>query len=108
MSMDHKELDRLLFIGLEHWRMLRLRDLEEDLAEYRQDFLAAQDGLAIARENPGEIQEDVINYLWEELGNSAEQLAKLEAEHNEVMEMDVPRLLVTFQRRKKARWAFLH
>ena len=106
--MDNKELDRLLFIGLERWRMLRLRDLEEDLAELRQDFLAAQDGLSIARENPGEIRQDIIEILWENLGNAAEQLAKLEAEHNEIMQMEVPALLITFRNRTKPQWEFLH
>ncbi len=108
MSMDEKELDRLLFIGLERWRQLRLHELEEDLVEHRQDFLAAQDGLSIARENPGEIRQDIIEILWGNLGNAAEQLAKLEAEHQEIMQIDIPHLLVTFQRREKSKWAFLH
>jgi len=105
--MDNKTLDRLLFIGLERWRQLRLFELEEELAEYRFDFLAEQDGLAVARENPGEIRPDIIEILWENLGNAAEQLARLESEHQEIMKIDVPHLLVAFQRRDKPRWAFL-
>ena len=75
------------------------------MAEHRSDFLAAQDGLGIVRENPGEVKSDVIEILWANLGESAEQLAKLESEHQDVLQMDVPTLVVAFQRKDKLRWA---
>ncbi len=107
-NMDDKNFDRLLLIGLKRWQQLQLFELEEDLAEHRSDFLAAQNGLAIVRENPGEVKQDVIEILWANLGESAEQLARLESEHQEVMQMDVPTLLIAFQRKDKPRWALLH
>ena len=61
--MDNKNLDRLLLTGLKQWQHLRLHELEEDLDEHRSEFLAAQDGLSIARENPGDIQPDIIKIL---------------------------------------------
>ena len=108
MNLDGKKLDRLLFIGLERWRQIRLFEVQEELVEYRSDFLAAQDGLAIARENPGEVRQDIIEILWENLGNAAEQLARLESEHQEVVVMDVPHLLIAFRHRDTPRWVFLH
>lgn len=98
--------DRLLSIGLERWRQHRLVELEEELSEHQCDFRAAQDSLAIVRDHPGQISQDVIEIVWDTLGDSAERFAMVEALHQEVMQMDTPHLLIAFQRKEKPQWAF--
>ena len=95
------EDERQLRNGLEKWRLVRLCAIEDEMDELNQDYRAAQDGLGIAHRNPGEIDEDVIQYLWQELNRSVTELERLEKQHQELMEMDLPRLIVTFQRRNK-------
>ena len=95
------EDERQLRNGLEKWRLVRLCAIEDEMDELNQDYRAAQDGLGIAHRNPGEIDEDVIQYLWQELNRSVTELERLEKQHQELMEMDLPRLIVTFQRSKK-------
>lgn len=93
--------DHVLKRGLERWRKMRLQAIEEPMIELTEEFRAAQDGLAIAHGNPGEVAKDVIAYLWDKLTNSASCLAQLERLHQELLEMDLPRLIVTFQRSKR-------
>jgi len=96
---------QLLKRGLERWRLLNLLAIEVQMLELTEDFRAAQDGLGIAHRNPGEVAPDNIEYLWEKLNDSATKLGRLEKGHQDLLEMDLPRLLVTFQRsRKKKTW----
>lgn len=91
--------------GLERWRQIRLQAMEEMMLDLAEDFRSAQDGLGIAHRNTGEVAEDVIEYLWEKLNDSAVELNKLERKHQELLEMDLPHLIVTFQRsRKEKTW----
>ena len=101
--------DRILETGLEAWRRSRLCYIEDDMLELTEDFRAAHEGLGIAHRNPGEVKQDIIEYLWEELNRSATELEKLEKEHQELMEMDLPHLIVAFKHRRedKPKWAFL-
>ena len=101
--------ERQLRNGLERWQQLKLQATEEDMLELTDDYRAAQEGLGIAHRNPGEVRPDIIEYLWEELNRSATELEKLEKEHQELMEMDLPHLIVVFKHRRedKPKWAFL-
>jgi len=101
--------ERQLRNGLERWQQLKLQAIEEDMLELTDDYRAAQDGLSIAHRNPGEVRLDIIEYLWEELNRSATELEKLEKEHQELLEMDLPHLIVTFKHRREDKpvWAFL-
>jgi len=107
--MNQSRDERTLRDGLERWRQLKLQAIEEDMLELTDDLRAAQDGLSIAHRNPGEVRPDIIEYLWEELNRSATELEKLEKEHQELMEMDLPHLIVAFKHRRedKPKWAFL-
>lgn len=94
-----------LMRGLERWRLLNLQAVEAQMLELTEDFRAAQDGLSIAHRNPGEVAQDVVGYLWKKVNDAATGLSQLEKLHQDLLEMDVPRLLVTFQRsRKKKTW----
>ena len=108
-SLRSRDEDKILERGLEHWRIQNLQAIEEDMLELTDDLRAAQEGLGIAHRNPGEVRPDIIEYLWEELNRSATALERLEKKHQELMEMDLPHLIVTFKHRReeKPRWAFL-
>ncbi len=101
--------DRILRNGLERWRLLRLQQIEEDMLELTDDFREAQDGLGIVHRNPGEVRPGIIEYLWEELNRSATELERLEKDHQYLLEMDLPRLIVEYKqkRKEKPRWEFL-
>ena len=107
--MNQSRDERTLRDGLERWRQLKLQAIEEDMLELTDDYRATQEGLAIAHRNPGEVRPDIIEYLWEELNRSPTALERLEKEHQELMEMDLPRLIVEFKQRRKEKpkWAFL-
>lgn len=78
------------------------------MIELNQDLRSAHDGLGVAHRNPGEVAEDIIEYLWDKLNRSATGLAQLEDEHQQLMEMDLAHLIVKYkrQRKDKPRWAF--
>lgn len=71
------------------------------MIELTEDYRAAQDGLGIAHRNPGEVAEDIVEYLWERLNTSATELTELERKHQNLLGMDLPHLIVVFQRSKK-------
>ena len=79
------------------------------MVELTDDLRAAQEGLGIAHRNPGEVKPDIIQYLWDKLNHSATELEHLEKKHQELLEMDLPHLVVAFKHRKeeKLEWAFL-
>ena len=66
------------------------------MLELTEDLRAAQDGLGIAHRNPGEIAEDVVEYLWDKLNRSATELERLERAHQELLEMNLPDLIVAY------------
>lgn len=93
--------DRILIRGLEAWRRLRLERIEAEMRELAEDFRAAQDGLGIAYRNPDQVERDIVEHLWDKLNRAATELAAPEKIHQQLMEMDISHLLVTFQRSKK-------
>lgn len=75
------------------------------MLQLNEDFRAAQDGLGIIHLNPGVIAEDVTEHLWQELNRAAIRLEELEGKHQKLLEMDLPHLIVAFQRsRKEKTW----
>ncbi len=73
------------------------------MIDLTEDYRAAQDGLGVIFRNPGIIAEDVTAYLWETLNTSATELTELERKHQELLEMDLPHLIVAFQRSRKGK-----
>ena len=101
MSSGNLPEEKILRRGLEEWRLSRLQAIEEDMLELTDDFRAAQDGLGIAHRNPQEMRPDIIEYLWEELNRSASELDRLEREHQELMELNLPHLIVEYKQKRK-------
>ena len=77
------------------------------MIELNQDLRSAQDGLGVAHRNPGDVAEDIIEYQWERLNRSATGLAQLEGDHQQLMEMDLPHLVIEYKHRRKEKhkWA---
>ena len=100
--------DRLLERGLERWRRRRLESIEDRMIELNLDLRLVRAGLAIAHRNPGEVRQDIIDYQWDKLDHSATELEQLERKHQELMEMDLPHLVIEYKRKRKdkPRWAF--
>lgn len=94
--MDQEE--KLLRQGLYRWRDLRLRDIADKLEELRDDLRAAEEGLDIAWCNQGAVAEDVIEHLWEKLNHSTTTLDLLERSHAHLLQMELPELVIYFQR----------
>lgn len=93
--------EHLLKRGLDQWRLRKLQEIEENMLEITDDFRAAQEGLAIAHRNPGQVRPDITEYLWEELNRSATELEHLEKKHQELLQMDLPHLVVAFKHREE-------
>ena len=108
MSSGNLPEGKILRRGLERWRVLKNQAIEENMLDLTEDYRAAQDGLGISHRNPGEVRPDLVQYLWETLNRSATALERLEKEHQELMEMDLPHLIVEYKQKRKEppRWAF--
>ena len=108
-SLRSRDEDQILERGLDQWRLRKLQAIEEDMLELTDDLRSAQEGLGIAHRNPGEVRPDIIQYLWDKLNHSATELEHLEKKHQELLQMDLPHLVVTFKHREedKPKWAFL-
>lgn len=78
------------------------------MLELTEGYVAAQNGLGIAHRNPGEVERDITEYLWGKLNRTATELEQMESEHQDLMEMDLPRLIAEFKRKRKERpeWTF--
>ncbi len=100
--------DKLLEQALERWRQQRLWAIADHMIELNGDHRSAQDGLGIAHRNPGEVRQDIIDYQWDKLNHSAVEIEQLERRHQELMEMDLPRLVAEYKQKWKERpkWAF--
>ncbi len=88
-------------MGLERWRQFRLQSIADQINILNEDHRAAQEGLGIAHRNPGEVARDLIEYKWEKLSQSAVEIERLDKEHQDLMEMDLPRLIVEYKRKRK-------
>jgi hypothetical protein len=87
--------------ALNNWRHEVLAWLGRESIEEAQRLEAARDGLAIAHENPGQIAPDVIDYLWEKMNDAALKLERLDHVVDRIGEMQLPELVVLFQRTTK-------
>ena len=87
--------------GILLWRQRVLQSIEDRLQDINEEYRDVQDGMAIAWRNSGEVDEDVVEALWDKLNSCATERCKLETEHEELMDLDLPHLIVSFQRSKK-------
>jgi hypothetical protein len=71
------------------------------MAEVNEELRAAEEGLAIAHRNPGEVADDVISQLWDKLEDRSTCLFRLARISDRIQEMDVPELIVLFSRTEK-------
>lgn len=78
------------------------------MIELTEDDRAASEGLEIAHCNRSQVDQDVIRYLWDKLNKTAVELDRLEASHQELLEMDLPHLVVTYKRERQVKtlWDF--
>jgi len=90
-----------LAAALNNWREAVLRWLRDEMSEANEQRQAAEDGLAIAHRNPGQVAEDVISTLWESLERSSDLSFRLARVSDEIQDMELPTLLTLFARTTK-------
>jgi len=78
-----------------------LRFLRDQLSEVNEDIRDAQDGLAIAHRNQGQVAEDVISYLWDKLNDKSDLLFRLARASDRIQEMEFAELITLFSRTTK-------
>jgi hypothetical protein len=88
-------------LALNEWRRQVLKWLGDELREAGQERIAAADGLAIAHRNPGEVADDVVAVLWDDLETASIRQARLERVITRIEQMDLSKLLVLFSRTTK-------
>jgi hypothetical protein len=71
------------------------------MSEANEERQAAEDGLAIAHRNPGEVAEDVIATLWDKLEEKSTLLCGLAHVSDAILAMELPELIVLFSRTEK-------
>jgi hypothetical protein len=91
-SPDRQQLEG----ALNNWREYVLRFLRDKLSEVNEEVRDAADGLEIAFCNPGEVAEDVIEQLWDQLENRSILLFRLAHVSDRIEEMDLPDLITLF------------
>jgi hypothetical protein len=91
-SPDRQQLEG----ALNNWRECVLRFLRDQITEVNEDLQAAEDGLAIAHHHPGEVADDVIAHLWDQLENRSILLCRLARVSDRIEEMDLPALVTLF------------
>ena len=96
-SPDRQQLEE----ALNNWRESVLRWLRDQMTEVNEEVLAAEAGLGIARRNPGEVADDVIGQLWDQLENRSTLLFRLARVRDRIEEMDLPELITLFSRTAK-------
>lgn len=87
--------------ALNRWRSELLGWLGREMLQASQDLRAAEEGLAISHRNPGDVADDVVDYLWKKLEAKAVLLHRLDRVVQQIEEMDLPQLIVLFQRTTK-------
>lgn len=95
---ERPDEEKLLKEGIERWREEKLKAIEAKMMGPSEDYREASEGLAIAHRNPGEVAEDVIEYLWEKLNDSAMALDRLEREYERLCSMEMRDLVVLVNR----------
>jgi hypothetical protein len=96
-SPDRQQLEE----ALNNWREHVLRFLRDQMAECSEELRDAEDGLRIAHHNQGEVAEDVIEQLWDQLENRPILLFRLARTSDRIEEMDLPELITLFSRTAK-------
>ena len=94
-------IDQPLLKGLQRWRQHVLQGIEDCLEDINEEYRDVQQRMAFAWQHSGEVDEDVVELLWDELNSSVTEICKLESQHQELMGLDLPQLIVSFQRSKK-------
>ena len=94
---------RQLNDALNAWRLEVLAWLGDKLCKGAPTYRDASEGLAVAQRNPGQVAEDVIQILWDQLNESADLLTRLERVSTKIQEMTLSELVVLFQRSNKAK-----
>jgi len=87
--------------ALNNWRECVLRFLRDQLGELNEERQDAEDDLAIAHRNPGEVAEDVIGYLWDKLNDKSDLLFRLARASDRIQEMEFAELITLFSRTTK-------
>jgi hypothetical protein len=78
-----------------------LRFLRDKLSEVNDEVRAAADGLGIAFDNQGEVAQDVIEQLWDQLENRSILLFRLARTSDRIGEMEFCDLITLFSRTAK-------
>ena len=100
--------NEILERGLERWREHHSMAIDFEMRELTVEIHLAHEGLGISHRNPGEVREDIIEYLWGKLEESALKVEALEKEADDLMAMDLPTLTAAFMQGKRRAWAFLN
>ena len=100
-SESQDEDRRQLETALNNWREALLKYLQRESSIASQEARDAADGLAVAHRNPGQVDEDVIEILWSSLEKHSIVLSRLSRVSDRIQEMDLPELIVLFQRTEK-------
>jgi hypothetical protein len=87
--------------ALNNWRDHFLNYLQGEMSKASEEVRNAEDGLAIANRNPGEVAEDVIETLWERFEKNSILLCRLSRVSDAVQELDLPGLVTLFARTEK-------
>lgn len=87
--------------ALNNWRHEVLAWLGREMLETSEELRDAEAGLAISCRNPGQIADDVVDILWDKLNAKAIQLRRLDRVIDRIEEMDLPQLIILFQRTNK-------
>ena len=87
--------------ALNNWREVLLRYLRDQMSQVNERCQAAEDGLGIAHRNRGEVAEDVISTLWDQLEEHSTRLCRLARVSDRIQEMELADLITLFSRTTK-------
>jgi len=96
-SRDRQQID----VALNNWRDSVLHSLRDELIEAKEERRDAEENLAIAARNLGEVDADLVGWLhsqWESACISSVSIVRV---HDRIAELDLAGLIVLFQRTSK-------
>jgi len=79
-------IDQPLLKGLQHWRQRVLQGIEDCLEDINEEYRDVQQQMAFAWQHSGEVDGDVVDFLWDELNSSVTEICKLERRRKELEE----------------------